>query len=112
MVLNKLSSRRICRPEISLIPGKVMLSGESTIVASSMERAVKINSDNKSWTLRLLDDGVVFLTEILPFNDTFPSGIIMQDSVNNYHYRLFITDNGDVKTEIIILEEEGGLNYA
>lgn len=111
MVLNKLSSRRICRPEISVSPGLVMLSGEHTIVASSIERAIKINSDNKSWNLRLLDDGVVFLTEV-EFDQSFPSGVIMQDSLDDNHYRLFITDNGDVKTEIIILDEEGGNMYA
>lgn len=110
MVLNKLSYRRICRPEISVGHGSVKMRSDATVIASSFSRSIKLNSPTKSWSLRLLDDGVVFLTE-LPYDQTIERQLILQDSTNAHHYRLFITDNGDVKTEIIIVEE-GGNAYA
>lgn len=111
MVLNKLSCRRICRPEISIGHGLVKMRSDTSVIASSMGRSIKLNSPSKSWSLRLLDDGVVFLTE-LPYDQTIEPHLILQDSTNAQHYRLFVEDNGDVKTEIIIVEEEGGNIYA
>lgn len=105
MVLNKLSCRRICRPEISLgRDGIVKNRSDELVIASNVRSSIKLNSPSKSWSLRLLDDGVVFLTE-LPYEQTIESELILRDSTDSHHYRLFITDNGDVKTEILV---EGG----
>lgn len=107
MAINKLSSRRICRPQISISP--VMSLYAKGVVSGNMVRFIKLKSANKSWILRLLDDGVVFIDE-LTHDPLLPQQVILRDSTNNQHYRLFVNDNGDVETEIVLIE--GGNMYA
>lgn len=106
MAINKLSSRRICRPQISVSPVMSVYAG---VVSGNMVRFIKLKSANKSWILRLLDDGVVFIDE-LAHDPSLPQQVILQDSTNKQHYRLFVNDNGDVETEIVSIE--GGNMYA